>query len=375
MTDTFSPADHRWMRRALTLAERGLYTTRANPRVGCVLVRNGQLLGEGFHVRPGEGHAEVEALRDADGDARGATAYVTLEPCSFFGRTPPCSQALIEAGVARVIVALRDPNPQVDGGGLADLRRAGIGTTIGLLADEARAQNPGFIKRMAQGVPFFRVKLAASLDGHTALDNGDSRWITGPAARDDVQHLRARACAVLSGADTVLVDNPSLTVRINGRGLAVDEHHSDLAQPLRVIIDGAGRLNARLKTFALPGNVVIATTTKAAPKLAPIATSGVDIWAFESPRVPLVKLAERLAEQGVNEVHTECGPRLAGALLNAGLLDELIVYIAPLLLGAGAAPLIDHPSICEMTQRTVLDLIDVKRVGDDVRLTLRPSPH
>lgn len=354
------------MARALALAARGLNTTSPNPRVGCVLVApDGEVVGEGWHERTGEPHAEVHALRAAGGRARGATAYVTLEPCSHHGRTPPCADALIEAGVVRVVAAMADPNPQVAGRGLARLRAAGIAVECGLLEAGAQALNAGFVRRMTRARPRLRLKLAASLDARTALASGESQWITGEAARADVQRLRARACALLTGSGTVLADDPGLDVRLPGTE----------RQPLRVVLDTELRTPLAARLIGRPGRTLIFCGPQAGvAEAAALTAYGVDI-----ERVPvrgggldLDAVLARLAARGCNEVHAECGARLAGALLAAGLVDELVVYLAPLLLGDDARGLARLPGLERMEQRLEFDWTDVRSVGRDLRLTLAP---
>lgn len=362
-----SPADDAsHMARALRLAARGLCTTSPNPRVGCVLVgHGGETIGEGWHERAGEPHAEVHALRATGYQARGATAYVTLEPCSHHGRTPPCADALIAAGVSRVVVAMQDPNPLVAGRGLQRLRDAGIAVDCGLLADEARALNAGFVSRMTRTRPWLRLKLAASLDARTALASGESRWITGEAARLDVQRLRARACALLTGSGTVLADDPGLDVRLPGTE----------RQPLRVVLDTGLRTPLAARLIGRPGRTLICCGAQAGIAEAAALTA----YGVEIERVPqlaggldLAAVLARLAARGCNEVHAECGARLAGSLLGAGLVDELVVYVAPLLLGDAARGLATLPGLERMAQRLEFDWRDVRIVGRDLRLTLAP---
>ncbi|EZQ13912.1 diaminohydroxyphosphoribosylaminopyrimidine deaminase [Halopseudomonas bauzanensis] len=364
---------HRLMARAIQLAARGLYTTEPNPRVGCVLARDGEIVGEGWHVRAGEGHAEVNALAQAGERARGATAYVTLEPCSHFGKTPPCANALIDAGVSRVVAAMQDPNPQVAGQGLARLRAAGIEVDCGLLESEARDLNPGFIKRMQQGLPWVRLKLAMSLDGRTAMASGESQWITGPQARADVQRLRARSGAVISGADSVLLDDSALTVRAAELGLDADLATAAAAsQPLRVLIDGRLRvpLQQRLFREAGPVLVVCADTQQ---REAEYRHHGAELLALpgEQGRVDLGGLLYELGRRGCNEVLVESGADLAGAFWRAALVDELIVYMAPRLLGSRARPLLDLP-FDRMAEAMDLDVTDMRVIGRDWRITARP---
>jgi diaminohydroxyphosphoribosylaminopyrimidine deaminase/5-amino-6-(5-phosphoribosylamino)uracil reductase len=360
----FSPLDHALMSQALRLAECGLYTTQPNPRVGCVIAHGAEVVGEGFHARAGEPHAEVFALRAAGERARGATAYVTLEPCAHHGRTPPCADALIAAGVSRVVIAAEDPFPQVDGRGIGKLRAAGIAVESGLLREDARELNAGFFSRIERGRPWVRVKLAMSLDGRTALVNGESKWITGGAARTDVQHWRARSSAILTGIGTVLADNPRLTVRLS------DDR--PFVPPLRVVLD------CQLRTPA--GSHVL---DKAAPTLLLHAEDAAGVSHFGSERcvavaesggrVDLQSVLALLAARDCNELHVEAGATLGGALLAEGLVDELLLYVAPLLLGDAARPLLHLPALGEMSERWNLRLMDQRMVGGDWRLRLRPA--
>ena len=359
-----SERDGRYMRHALELAARGLYTTDPNPRVGCVLVRAERVVGEGWHECAGEAHAEVNALRAAGDAAAGATAYVTLEPCAHTGRTPPCTQALINARVSRVVYAIGDPNP-VSGAGAAALRAAGIDVQGELLAAEARALNPGFFKRMQSGLPWVRVKLGASLDGRTALANGASRWVTAPAARQDAQRFRARSSVVLSGSGTVLADDPALNVRIDGA----------TRQPLRVLLDSELRVPPTARMFDREGPALVFTASTDAARLAELARRGVLVESV--PRaagggLALPAVLRRLAEREANEVWVEAGARLAGALLEARLVDELIVYLAPSLLGPTARPLAQLPEITQLEQRLRLEFTECKPIGPDLRLTAVP---
>lgn len=364
----FSAADHEFMARALRLAERGLYSTTPNPRVGCVIVGQGRVLGEGWHVRAGEQHAEVAALRAvraAGNDARGATAYVTLEPCSHHGRTPPCAEALLAAGVSRVVAALQDPNPQVAGSGLARLRAGGVLAECGLLSDEARELNVGFVSRMTRGRPWLRLKLAASLDGKTALDNGVSQWITGPAARQDGHRWRARACAILSGIGTVRDDDP----RLNVRGVETGR------QPLKVVVDSHLQLrhDARLLHG---GGVLVATASDDEAKAAALRARGAEILRLPGPggKVDLVALLHALAARGCNEVHAEAGFKLNGSLLRAGLVDELLLYLAPCLVGDAARGMFNLPALESLADKQTLALNDARLVGGDLRLLARFRP-
>ena len=363
--------DAHYMARALELARKGHYTTHPNPRVGCVIVRDGQIVGEGWHERTGEPHAEVHALRAAGDKARGATAYVTLEPCSHHGRTPPCADALVHAGLARVVAAMQDPNPAVAGRGMQRLSQAGIATESGVLEGEARKLNEGFLKRMEHGLPFVRVKLAMSLDGRTAMESGESQWITGPAARSAVQRLRAQASVVLTGADTVLADNARLTVRADELGLDAEQTALAMSRPpLRVLIDG--RLRVPLDApFFKAGPALVATCMAIEEQYA----NGPEclIVAGEDGLVDLRKLLVELAARGVNEVLVEAGPRLAGAFAQQGLVDEFQIFIAGKFLGSSARPLLDWP-LAQMKDAPALKITDVRAVGDDWRVTAIPLP-
>ncbi|MEW5973361.1 MAG: bifunctional diaminohydroxyphosphoribosylaminopyrimidine deaminase/5-amino-6-(5-phosphoribosylamino)uracil reductase RibD [Pseudomonadota bacterium] len=364
--------DVRHMARALELARRGLYTTHPNPRVGCVIVRDGEVVGEGFHARAGEPHAEVHALRMAGERARGATAYVTLEPCCHHGRTPPCSSALIEAGVARVVMAMRDPNPRVAGGGEAMLRAAGIEVLSGVLEDEARALNQGFIQRMTRGRPFVRLKWGASLDGRTALANGASQWITGPEARRDVQFQRARASAILSSAETVLADRARLNVRLSAEELGIE---GPVRQPVRVILDRGLRLSPDQSILDGAGEVWVYTASTDAARHAALEVAGARV--LEAPPtaggLDLAWILADLARREISELWVEAGARLGGAFLADGLVDELVVYLAPLLLGHDARPLALLPGLGSLDQAARWRWQDVRRVGGDLRLTLSPA--
>ncbi len=358
-----SPADYRFMARALTLARRGLYSTDPNPRVGCVLVREGEIVGEGWHQRAGEPHAEVNALNAAGTLACGSTVYVTLEPCCHHGRTPPCTDALLKAGISRLVAAMPDPNPQVAGRGLAILRDAGVMVDYGLLEAEAQALNPGFIQRMTTNRPLVRVKLAMSLDGRTALASGESQWLTGEAARQDVQRLRARSSAILTGIGTVLADDPSLNVRLP----------EATRQPLRAILDSGLRTPPTAQTLRLPGSVLIFTAVADPASQAPLQAAGAELIVAPLTEQGLdlrVVMAE-LARRECNEIHVECGPTLAGALLQAELVDELVVYMAPLLLGDKARGLFQLPELIRMSERTELEILDMRAVGRDWRVTMR----
>jgi diaminohydroxyphosphoribosylaminopyrimidine deaminase/5-amino-6-(5-phosphoribosylamino)uracil reductase len=358
----FSAEDHLHMARALRLAERGLFTTTPNPRVGCVIVKDGVVVGEGWHEKAGEPHAEVHALRAAGENARGATAYVSLEPCSHHGRTPPCANALIDAGIGRAVAAMRDPNPQVSGRGLELLTLAGITVQVGLLEQEARELNVGFIARMTRGRPWLRLKTASSLDGKTALLDGASRWITGAAARADVQRWRARSCAILTGVGTVRADDPQMNVRDIEFG----------RQPLKVIVDS--RLATPPTAKILAGGALIVCAEADPARRASLEAAGAEILEMPNAvgRVGLSALMLELARRGINEVHGEAGATLNGALLEAGLVDEWLAYFAPLVLGHEARGLFNLPALADMAGRRGFDLLDATKVGVDLRLRLRP---
>lgn len=357
----FSIDDHRFMAQALQLAALGLNSTSPNPRVGCVIVQSGKVIGEGWHQRAGTEHAEVHALHQAGAAARGATLYVTLEPCSHHGRTPPCADALVAAGVGRVVVAMADPNPQVAGRGLAQLQAAGIQLDIGLMEQAAHELNLGFHSRMTRGRPWVRSKAAASMDGKTALANGVSQWITGPAARRDVQIWRAQSCAILTGIGTVLADDPQLNVR----------DIETPRQPLRVIVDSQLRTPPSAKI--LHGGALIVSTLEDTEKIQALLDTGAEVLVLPSAngQVDLTLLLELLAERGVNDLMVEAGATLNGALLEAGLVDELVLYLAPMLLGDTARGLFALPALQKMDERKNLSLHDVRQVGNDMRVIAR----
>lgn len=359
----FSTEDYQYMARALRLAERGLFTTDPNPRVGCVLVREGEVIGEGWHERAGEPHAEINALQQAGPRATGATAYVTLEPCCHQGRTPPCTDALIAAGVTRVVAAMEDPNPQVAGQGLQALQQAGIKASAGVLSGEAAKLNAGFVMRMQQGRPLVRCKMAMSLDGRTAMAGGESQWITGEAARRDVHALRARSSAIMTGIGTVLADDPSLTARLD----QVDT----VRQPARVILDSRLRMPPAAKLLELPGETLILTGAMDAEKQARLTRPGVRVVTLPlvDGRLDLPAVLQQLGRLEMNEVHLEAGATLCGALLQAGLVDELVVYMAPHLMGDAARGLFALPGLERMAQRIQLSINDIRAVGDDWRIS------
>jgi diaminohydroxyphosphoribosylaminopyrimidine deaminase/5-amino-6-(5-phosphoribosylamino)uracil reductase len=358
---------------ALRLAEQGLYTTQPNPRVGCVVVKNNQIIGQGAHLKAGEPHAEVFALKEAGAAAKDADVYVTLEPCNHHGRTPPCVDALINAGVKRVVVAMQDPNPLVAGNGIKRLQARGIQVEIGLMEKESLALNPGFVLRMTHGRPYVRSKIAASLDGRTALKNGKSLWITGEAARMDVQHWRAQSCAIITGIGTVLSDNPSMNVRL---GDLTSPHIT--RQPLRVIVDSNLQTPADSKMLGAEmmqaSPVIIAYATDARNKANALMTTGAELLHLPDAngRVDLKVLLSHLARRGVNEVLLEAGQGLNGAFLHADLVDEFIFYYAPKLMGVDAKGMFAIPELTEMTQAIELQILDVRQVGVDIRLRAKP---
>lgn len=360
-----SPDDYRHMARALRLAERGLYTATPNPRVGCVIVKDGAIVGEGWHESAGQPHAEVHALRAGGDRSRGATVYLSLEPCSHHGRTPPCAEALIAARVARVVTAMQDPNPRVAGAGFARLRGAGIETECGVLESDARELNIGFISRMTRGRPWMRMKIAASLDGKTALLNGASRWITGQDARRDGHRFRARACAMLTGFGTVRDDNPQLTVR----------EVKTSRQPLRVVVDS--RLETPLDARVLDGgNVVVFGAAADRNKVAALEDCGAEVVMLPDAfgKVDLAALLADLGRRELNEVQVEAGFKLNGSLLQAGFVDELVLYLAPCLLGDAARGLFDLPALAELSERRTLAIRDMRQVGADLRIIARFAP-
>ena len=355
--------DYAFMAQALRLAERGLFTTSPNPRVGCVIVRDGKVVGQGFHERAGEPHAEVHALKEAGVLAQGATAYMSLEPCNHHGRTPPCANALIKAKVARVVAAMQDPNSLVAGKGLKALQDAGVATEVGALEQEAREINIGFVSRMTRGRPWVRTKIAASLDGKTALNNGDSKWITGPEARQDGHRFRARSCAILTGIGTILSDDPQLNVR--------DIETS--RQPLRVIVDNHLDLEPTAKILQ-GGGILVVTVNQDAAKANQLRDSGAEIIVASkssSGRVDLIKLMEELARREINEVHVETGTKLNGALLETGLIDEIVLYLAPSILGTDARGMFDLPALIDLKNKRELKIHDVRTVGKDLRIIAR----
>ena len=361
-TMDFSRSDREYMGRALALAGRALYTTSPNPRVGCVLVKNGEVVGEGWHEAAGQAHAEINALRQTGEGSRGATAYVTLEPCNHQGRTPPCTDALIAAGVARVVAAMQDPNPLVSGQGFARLAQAGIQVDQGLLGNEARDLNIGFVSRMTRHRPWVRMKIAASLDGRTALANGKSQWITSQAARDDGHHWRARACAVLTGIGTLRADDPQLNVR------AVQTPR----QPLKVLIDSRLEAPIEAKIFQ-SGTTLVFAGGPHPERAAALSARGAQIVVLPNAngKVELPDMLEELSRRGINELHVEAGSKLNGSLLREGCVDELLVYFAPLLIGDAGQAMFHLPEVIELAKAQRLTIAEVVPIGDDVRIRAR----
>jgi diaminohydroxyphosphoribosylaminopyrimidine deaminase/5-amino-6-(5-phosphoribosylamino)uracil reductase len=355
------------------LAKKGRFTTSPNPRVGCVLVKDGVIVGEGFHAKAGQGHAEVNAIAQAATKAHGATAYVTLEPCSHFGRTPPCAQALIDAGVKRVVCAMVDPNPKVSGKGLAMLNAANIETAFGLLELDAKALNIGFIKLMTDKSPYVRCKLAASIDGKTAMANGESQWITSPESRQDVQKLRAQSCAIIAGADSIITDNARMSVRWSDLGaLQEDYHESEIRQPVRVIIDTKNRLTPELALFSDPNAqtpIILIRDNIENCHQWPHFVEQVAVKIQPSGYADLHSVLALLAERGLNDVLVEAGKTLAGAFIEENLVDELILYQAPKLMADNAQGLVSMPSIVTLKQAKSLSFKDITMVGGDIRIT------
>lgn len=360
-----------YMARALQLARLGIYSTSPNPRVGCVIVKNNQIIGEGWHQKAGEGHAEVNALAMAANQAQGATAYVTLEPCSHFGRTPPCAQGLINAGIKTVVGACSDPNPQVAGRGYQMLRDAGINVITPCLAAEAEALNAGFMRRMRTGLPQVTLKLAQSLDGRTAMQSGESQWITGAAARQDVQRLRAQSCAIITGADSVLIDNPSMTVRYNEAGINLPSRLQ--RQPLRVVIDGRQRLTGQERIFQQAGDMLLALNDVEQCRIKRDSNLGA-LLLWQSPttangKVDLTALLKELGRLGMNQVLVESGASLAGAFVAQHLAQSLVLYLAPTILGNLARPLLAL-GLNNMAEQVRVQWQDIRQVGNDLRLTV-----
>ncbi len=361
---SFTAADAHYMARALQLARRGFYTTDPNPRVGCVIVKDDRIVGEGFHLKAGAPHAEIHALQQAGMQAHGATVYVTLEPCCHHGRTPPCTEAILKAGIRRLVTAMRDPNPRVAGKGFAALEGHGVTVQTGLMEGQAKELNPGFIERMKSGRPFVRVKLAASLDGRTALAGGESKWVTGEAARADVQKWRARSSVILTGISTVLADDPRLTVR----GFDIGR------QPLRVVLDSRLRMSPTAQMLQQSGQTLVVAAADDNKKASALRALGAEIVFLPSRdgSIDLKALMRHLAAREVNEVLVEAGPTLCGALLEARFVDELVLYYAPCLLGNQERGMLQLPPLGRMDDRIQLEVIDMRAVGNDWRVIVRP---
>jgi diaminohydroxyphosphoribosylaminopyrimidine deaminase/5-amino-6-(5-phosphoribosylamino)uracil reductase len=362
-------SDYGYVSRAIQLAKRGLYTTDPNPRVGCVIVKDGKIVGEGWHERAGGPHAEVMALQAAGGAAKGAEVFVSLEPCSHHGRTPPCADGLMQAGVSRVVAAMEDPNPKVAGQGMGRLQAAGIETASGVMQAQSEALNPGYIQRMRTGKPLVRLKQAMSLDGRTAMASGESQWITGEAARTDVHRLRARSSAIVAGVETVLADDPSLTARLEG----VEVH-----QPLRVILDSCLQTPPKAKMLSLPGRTLVMTLNTDDSKAEALRAAGAEVFAIDDDgqgRISLSALLSFLAKEQVNEVMVEAGPTLCGAFVATGLVDEMVIYMAPSLMGDAARGLLHLPGVELMADKLELDITDMRAVGRDWRITARLQGH
>ena len=358
----FSSDDHAYMSQALQLAEKGLYSTSPNPRVGCVIVRDGKIAGSGWHVQTGQPHAEINALNIAGGAAQGATVYLTLEPCSHYGRTHPCAEALIRAKVAKVIIAMQDPNPLVAGKGASLLKQSGINVLVGLMGERAKDLNVGFVSRMINNRPWVRMKIAASLDGKTALNNGVSQWITGEAARHDGHRFRARSCAVLTGIGTVLEDDPQLSVRFIETS----------RQPLRIIIDSQLKIPTTAKVLRGEGELIF-TTTDNKERISALKEAGARpiILPSEKGKIDLAGLMQILADFEINELLVEAGNRLSGAFIRAGLVDELVIYLAPHLIGNRAMGMLQLPELTDLSEKYNLKIKDLRMVGEDIRIMSR----
>ncbi len=369
------PDDYVFMARAIQLAKKGLYTTHPNPRVGCVITKKGEIIAEGYHQRAGEPHAEINALSNCNRFSHGASVYVTLEPCSHTGKTPPCANALIEAQVSRVVIAMQDPNPQVAGEGIKRLQEAGIEVVVGVLEEQSRQLNPGFIKRMQKGLPWVRVKLAMSLDGRTAMASGESKWITGEDARYDVQKLRAQADAILTGIGTVAADDPSLNVRLTAQELGIE---GEVRQPKRVVIDTSLNtpLDAKLLKSAGDKLIVVARETLEQEQqlVRAFKTFGVEILEVDKTdgdeHLPLELILQELARQEINEVHVEAGATLCGSLIQAKLVDEMILYVAPVFMGSDAKGLLNLAGLEDMQDLIKVEISDIRKVGNDFRISL-----
>ena len=367
----FSQQEHQFMQRALGLAKQAHYTTSPNPRVGCVIVNNGEIVGEGFHIKAGEAHAEVNAIKQAGERTQGATAYVTLEPCSYFGRTPPCAQGLINAGIKHVIAAMVDPNPKVSGKGLQILEQAGVTTAYGLLEQDAKALNLGFIQLMTTGKPYVRCKIAASLDGKTAMANGESQWITSTDARKNVQQLRAQSCAIITGADSVIFDNAKMNVRWNDLGdIKAYYNETSVRQPVRVIIDSQNRLTPTLDIFSIESPILIFCHHIENTHQWPDFVEQVSVK-LNKDKLDLNSVIAELAKRGFNDVLIESGAKLTGAFIEQNIVDELILFQAPKLMGANSKSLLNIPTITALADAKKVTFTDVRMIGKDIRITAK----
>ncbi|VFP79627.1 bifunctional diaminohydroxyphosphoribosylaminopyrimidine deaminase/5-amino-6-(5-phosphoribosylamino)uracil reductase RibD [Candidatus Erwinia haradaeae] len=365
-------SDQSYMARALELAYRGRFTTMPNPNVGCILVRNGHIVGEGYHLRAGEPHAEINALRIAGDKSRGATAYLTLEPCSYYGRTPPCCDALIAAGISHVFIAMKDPNPQVSGHGLSRLQQAGVTVSYGLMMSEAERLNRGFLKRMRSGMPWVQLKLGCSLDGRTAMFNGESKWITSPESRRDVQRLRAQSTAILSTGATILADNPALTVRYEELDLSIQDIYPKniLRQPIRIIIDTQHRITTAHRVIYQPGETWLIRNsfdTNPWPNVVKQL-----LLPYNNGHLHLRSMLQYCAKKEINSILVEAGSKFSGALLQAKMVDELIVYISPKLIGDTGFGLCQLKGLKKLSDVPVLKFTDIITLGPDIRVTLKP---
>ncbi len=372
MTEPFKKNHQYWMAKAVQLAQKGLFTTRENPRVGCVIVKDDLLLGQGFHATAGEPHAEINAINSMLlADVKDSTVYVTLEPCAHTGKTPPCVDALIKAMPKQVVIAMQDPNPLVAGKSVTKLKKQGINVVEGILEAEAFALNKGFIKRMSCDLPYLRIKMAMSMDGKTALKNGQSEWISGVESRRDVQLLRAQSCAILTGINTVIADDPSLNVRLTSFELGIENL---IQQPIRVILDSHLKMPLDAKMLSLEGETWVFTSTNDEHKSAQLEAAGCIVFQLSDNEQPLnlTQVMNVLAQQGINEVHTECGSRLAGGLLKAQLVDDMIVYMAPKFLGAQSQSLLDFGELTQMDQALDVTIEKVTTIGRDLKLQLKP---
>lgn len=377
LQNSLQKMDQKYMSRAIQLARRGHFTTHPNPRVGCVIVNNDVIIGEGYHQIAGQPHAEINALASVQKSnanlIENATAYVTLEPCSHTGKTPPCANALVDLGIGRVVIAMLDPNPEVSGKGVKRLLDAGIDVSIGTSEEQARALNPGFIKRMEQNKPFVRVKMAMSLDGKTAMASGESQWITDNESRQDVQRLRAQADAILTGSGTVLDDNPSLNVRLSSADLGIENSQTELVQqPLRVILDTNLKVQSSAKILELSGDTLIYTCSGDTQKIQALTDTGVEIKVLMASKILLTDILDDLASRQINEIHVEAGATLCGALLAEKCVDEMVIYMAPTILGGDAKSLFNLPQLQSMKDKVNLEIKDIRAVGSDWRITAIP---